>query len=120
MSSGRKKRIVVDFIGGLKDGYHAQSDSDDVELAEAAVALQTLTDGCPVGSLLKMCSDDEISDGHAATLRMPQTQGPKRPPVVKAVHFYEMTQRSEDDVRVAIRFEYRGCERQMISLPEWP
>jgi hypothetical protein len=84
----QRKSIVLEFVGGDMDGGTMRSDSDHPEEARACVAYYILFAG-------------EGPGGRVGSIGLSMVPGSKQ--------YYTVTDRTEDDERITVRYTYDGA-----------
>ena len=110
------KRIVIEFIGGFKDGDCLRSDSEDPEEVKSALSYYLVfSKQGTIGKRFRAISDarwNELEDIVEVTDAGPVLM---RAPIAGMNHVYEVVDRIEDDDRILVRYQYKGVENRSPS-----
>lgn len=104
------KRIVVEFVGGFKDGQRLANDASDQQEAEQAHAYYHISESGTVGKRFRTLSDAGLMELQEIAEETPDGPRLKREPTAKMNHIYQVVARNEDDRQITVRFQYMGRE----------
>ena len=110
------KRIVIEFIGGFKDGDCLRSDSAEPEVVKSALSYYfVFSKQGAIGKRFRAISDarwNELEDIVEMTDAGPVLT---REPTASMNHIYEVVDRSESDDQILVRYQYKGVKNRSPS-----
>lgn len=110
------KLIVVEFVGGDKDGESFRSDSSDPQEVDQCMGHYILfSQGGKIGSGIRGLSTAAIQELHEIVESTPDGPRFKRPPTFGTDHVYRVTDRREDDAKIVVRYSYMGRDKGRMS-----
>lgn len=103
------KTILVEFLGGFRDGQVLRSDSSNRDEFQECLALYILhSQGGQLGKRFKCYSEAGIAELGELLEVTPEGPRLKREPMAGRNHIYEVVSRQEDDDTIRIRYQYMG------------
>jgi hypothetical protein len=96
--------IIVEFVGGFRDGGRFSSKSKDLDEAWFAKAMYIRSNAGDIGHTHRTASD--------AGMQIFLTEGPEVAIQLRVApnHLYKVVSKTEKDGNITVRFEYAGQE----------
>jgi len=105
----RGKVIIVEFVGGFRDGQILRSDSTNPNEVRECMGLYVLfSQGGKIGKRMRGVSEAAIAELQEIVEMTPDGPRLKREPSAKMNHIYEVVDRQEDEQTIRVHYQYMG------------